>query len=94
MKIGANAGLKCRETRKHFRTHGNFQLMKTIPSEETSLTMGSARAGVVTCEAGRRRAYELAVINGRTPVQVSKSDWEQAGRELRGADTGSEQAGV
>ena len=58
--------------------------MKTNPPEEASLTAGSARAGIVTCEAGRRRAYELAVINGRTPVQVSKSDWEQAERDLTG----------
>jgi hypothetical protein len=69
--------------------------MKTDPSEEATLTAGSARAGAVTCEAGRRRAYELAVINGRTPVQVTKSDWEQARRELSGAaDTGSKQAAV
>lgn len=69
--------------------------MKTNPSEETSLIAGSAHAGAVTCAAGRRRAYELAVINGRTPVQVSKSDWEQASRELSGgADTGSKQAAL
>jgi Protein of unknown function (DUF2934) len=69
--------------------------MKTNPSEETSLTASPALAGAVTCDAGRRRAYELAVINGRTPTQVSKSDWEQARRELTGgADTGSEPTAI
>jgi hypothetical protein len=32
----------------------------------------------------RTRAVELPVINGRSPQEVSKSDWEQAKRELTG----------
>jgi hypothetical protein len=32
----------------------------------------------------RERAVELAVINGRSKQEVSKSDWEQAKRELTG----------
>ena len=28
----------------------------------------------------RQRAVELALINGRTALEVSKSDWEQARR--------------
>src|SRR3979409_1074134 len=32
----------------------------------------------------RARAVELAIIDGRTPEEVSKSDWEQAKRELAG----------
>ena len=32
----------------------------------------------------RERAVELALINGRTALEVSKSDWEQARRELTG----------
>jgi hypothetical protein len=69
--------------------------MKTNPLNDCVLTGNSAWIGAVTCEAGRRRAYELAVINGRSPVQVSKSDWEQAKRELTGgADTGSKQAAL
>jgi hypothetical protein len=32
----------------------------------------------------RERAVELAVINGRSKQDVSKSDWEQAKRELTG----------
>lgn len=32
----------------------------------------------------RARAVELAIINGRPAQEVSKSDWEQAKRELTG----------
>ena len=32
----------------------------------------------------RERAVELAIINGRTAAEVSKSDWDQASRELSG----------
>jgi hypothetical protein len=32
----------------------------------------------------RIRAVELAIINGRSSQEVSKSDWEQAKRELTG----------
>ena len=32
----------------------------------------------------RERAVELAVINGRPAQEVSKSDWEQAKREMTG----------
>ena len=32
----------------------------------------------------RQRAVELAVINGRSAQEVSKSDWEQAQLELTG----------
>jgi hypothetical protein len=32
----------------------------------------------------RQRAQELAVINGRTVQEISKTDWEQAKRELAG----------
>ena len=40
--------------------------------------------GTVTRKMVRERAVELAVINGRTAQDVSKSDWEQAKRELTG----------
>jgi hypothetical protein len=32
----------------------------------------------------RERAVELAIIDGRSAQEVSKSDWEQAKRELTG----------
>ena len=48
------------------------------------LTENSAGIGTVTRKMVRERAIELAVINGRRPQEVSKSDWEQAKRELTG----------
>jgi len=58
--------------------------MKTNPLKEGALIENSAGIGTVTCEMVRRRAYELAVVNGRPAVEASKSDWEQAKRELTG----------
>ena len=58
--------------------------MKTNPLKEGALTENSAGLGTVTRKMVRERAVELAVINGRTAHQTSKSDWEQAKRELTG----------
>jgi len=44
----------------------------------------SAGIGAVTRKMVRERAAELAVINGRAAQDASKSDWEQAKRELMG----------
>ena len=48
------------------------------------MTENSAGIGTVTRKMVRECAVELAVINGRTAQEVSKSDWEQAKRELTG----------
>ena len=48
------------------------------------MTENSAGLGTVTRKMVRERAVELAVINGRSAQDVSKSDWEQAKRELTG----------
>jgi len=48
------------------------------------LTENSAGIGTVNRKMVRERAIELAVINGRSAQEVSKSDWEQAKRELTG----------
>ncbi len=48
------------------------------------MTENSAGIGTVTRKMVRERAVELAVINGRSAQDVSKSDWEQAKRELTG----------
>ena len=48
------------------------------------MTENSAGLGTVTRKLVRKRAVELAVINGRSAQEVSKSDWEQAKRELTG----------
>jgi hypothetical protein len=58
--------------------------MKTNPLKEGILTENSAGIGTVTRETVQKRAAELAVIDGRSAHEASKSDWEQARRELTG----------
>jgi hypothetical protein len=58
--------------------------MKTNPLKEGALTENSAGIGTVTRKMVRERAVELAAINGRPAHESSKSDWEQAKRELTG----------
>ena len=58
--------------------------MKTNPLKQGALTKDSAGIGTVTRKMVRERAVELAVINGRSAQGVSKTDWEQAKRELTG----------
>ncbi|MEO8429824.1 MAG: hypothetical protein ABI651_22270 [Verrucomicrobiota bacterium] len=58
--------------------------MKTNLLKEGNLTENSAGIGTVTRQMVRERAVELAVINGHSAQDVSKSDWEQAKLELTG----------
>jgi hypothetical protein len=58
--------------------------MKTNPSKDGVLTENSAGIGTVTRKMVRERAVELAAINGRSAHEVSKSDREQARRDLTG----------
>jgi len=58
--------------------------MKKNPLKEGALTENSAGIGTVTRKMVRERAVELAAINGRLAHEASKSDWEQARRELTG----------
>jgi len=58
--------------------------MKKNPLKEGGLTVNSAGIGTVTRKMVRERALELAIINGRSASEVSKSDWDQARRELTG----------
>jgi len=58
--------------------------MKRNPLKEGVSTEDSAGIGMVSRKMVRQRAVELAVINGRSAQDVSKSDWEQAKRELTG----------
>jgi hypothetical protein len=58
--------------------------MNTNPLKQSSLTENSAGLGTVTRKMVHERAIELAAINGRSAQEVSKSDWEQAKRELTG----------
>ena len=67
--------------------------MKTNTLKEGALTNNSAGLGTVTRTMVRERAVELAVINGRSAQDVSKSDWEQAKQELTGEpDTDPQEA--
>jgi len=58
--------------------------MKTNPLKDGALTENSTGLGTVTPMMVRRRAGELALMDGRSPDQPSKSDWDQARRELTG----------
>ena len=58
--------------------------MKINPPKEAALLLNSVGVGTVTNKMVRERAVELAVIDGRSAQEVSKSDWEQAKRELTG----------
>lgn len=56
--------------------------MKTILLKEGAKTDNSAVICTATRKMVRKRSVELALINGRSAQDVSKSDWEQAKREL------------
>ena len=57
------------------------------------MTENSAGIGTVTGKMVRERAVELALINGRLAQEVSKSDLEQARRQLTGdSDTDPKEA--
>jgi hypothetical protein len=58
--------------------------MNANPLKMGLLTENSAGIGTVTRAMVRARAVELAVINGRSAQEASKSDWDQAKRELTG----------
>ena len=59
-----------------------FKIMNTNPLKQGSLTENSAGIGTVTRKMVRERAAELAAIDGRPPQEASKSDWDEAKREL------------
>jgi hypothetical protein len=58
--------------------------MKINPPEESALMINTTGIGTVTHKMVRARAVELATIDGRAGHEVTKSDWEQARRELTG----------
>jgi len=58
--------------------------MNPNPLKQGTLTENSKGIGTVTRKMVRERAVELAVSNGRSAQEVSKSDWEQAKLELTG----------
>jgi hypothetical protein len=58
--------------------------MEENPLTKGSLTENFIGIGTVTREMVLKRARELALINGHSPDHVSKSEFEQAKRELTG----------
>ena len=62
--------------------------MKTNPLKDGALINNSVGIGTVTQSMLRARAIELAVQDGRTALEVSKSDWDRARKELLGTSTG------
>jgi len=58
--------------------------MTTNPLKQGVLTENCVGIGTVTRGMVRERAVELAVINGRSAQGASKTDWDQAKRELTG----------
>lgn len=69
--------------------------MNSNPLKQGAFTENTAGLGTVTRKMVRERAVELAIINGRSAQEVSKSDWEQAKRELTGdSDMSSKEAAL
>jgi hypothetical protein len=58
--------------------------MSANPLKQGLVTENAAGIGTVTRKMVRERAIELAAINGHSAQEVSKSDWDQAKRELTG----------
>jgi len=78
------------------RVHNQQALtpMNSNPLKQGILSENSAGIGTVTRRMVRQRAIELAVINGRSVQEVSKSDWEQAKRELTGEPENAKEAAL
>jgi len=57
---------------------------ETNPLKDGLLTLNSAGIGRVTRRMVRERAVELAAQDGRTLQETSKSDWDEARRQLTG----------
>jgi hypothetical protein len=73
-----------RTLRKHEILTSAQVIMKTNPLKQGVLTENAAGIGTVTLEMVRKRATELAVIDGRSANEVSQSDLDEAKRELTG----------
>jgi hypothetical protein len=58
--------------------------MKTNPLKSGKLTINSSGVGTVTRKMVRKRAIELAILDGRSADGVTKADLEIAKRELTG----------
>lgn len=61
--------------------------METNPINHGVLTESGVGIGAVSEQMIRQRAAEIAVINGHSASEVTKTEWEQAKRELTGGPT-------
>lgn len=68
----------------HPKAQVTRHLMKPNLLKEGVITDSSDGSGPATRRVLRERAVELALINGRSVLEVSKFDWDQARRELTG----------
>jgi hypothetical protein len=60
--------------------------MNQDPLHEAPILIHGSGIGTVSSDMVRNRAEELAVINGREAYDASRSDWDEAMRELTGGD--------
>ncbi len=58
--------------------------MSMNPLKQGALTTNATGIGIVSRKMVRERAVELASCDGRAAQAVSKSDWDQAKREMTG----------
>lgn len=61
--------------------------METNPINHGALTESGVGIGAVSDKMIRQRAAEIALINGHPAGEVTKTEWEQAKRELSGGPT-------
>ena len=59
-----------------------LSIIVTHTLNDGSLTDNPEETGIVSRGMTRNRAVALAIMNGRPPHEVLKSDWEEAKREL------------
>jgi len=62
----------------------SLSIVVTHTVSDENPTDNPEEAGIVTRGMMRNRAIELAVMNGRSPQEATKADWEDAKRELVG----------
>jgi len=60
--------------------------MNTLRLSEEAADGNADYSGTVTRGMMRKRAIELAMSDGRSALEASKSDWEQAKQEFGGQD--------
>ena len=66
--------------------------MNTLLLSAGGSNENSNDSGKVTRAAMRKYAIELAMSDGRSALEASKADWEQAKQELGGQDVDSTQS--